>query len=339
MSLEVVAREGIVRLMAGGDVMLGRGVAQSILRNGPDYPLAPVAALMRQADLTMVNLECALTASTVRWPGAPKAFYFGAPLAAIQTLTNAGVDLVSLANNHVLDFGVDGLRDTLRELHRHGIACAGAGNDIEAARLPAIVDCGPIRLGMAALCDHQADFAAQRHRPGMAYIDLEEIPAALAVMESALATLRHQAVDWPILALHWGPNMILRPSTEFRRIAHSAIEMGWKILFGHSAHVFQGIEIHKGCPIIYAAGDLVDDYQVDPGFRNDHQLLFDMELTRSDLCRIDLHPVFIRDCQTRWANEEQFEFIAKRMTMLCAELGTRVRRQDGKIWIEGRSPA
>jgi poly-gamma-glutamate synthesis protein (capsule biosynthesis protein) len=337
MSLDLVTRERIVRLMAGGDVMLGRGVAQAILRNGPDYPLAPVAALMREADLTLVNLECALTASTVRWPGAPKVFYFGAPPPALQTLTHAGVDLVSLANNHVLDFGVGGLRDTLRALHRQGIACAGAGRDLEAARLPAIVDCGPIRFGMAALCDHQTDFAAQRHRPGMAYIDLEDIPAALAVMENALASLRRRAVDWPILSLHWGPNMVLRPSMEFRRIAHGAIEMGWKILFGHSAHVFQGVEIHRGCPIIYAAGDLVDDYRVDPEFRNDHQLLFGMELTRSDLRRIWLHPLIIRDCQTRCANEEQFEFIARRMTMLCAELGTQVHRQDGQMWIEGKA--
>lgn len=70
------AGEPTVRLVAGGDVMLGRGVGQAILRYGPHYPLAPVAGLMRGADLALVNLECALTASTVRWQGAPKAFYF-----------------------------------------------------------------------------------------------------------------------------------------------------------------------------------------------------------------------------------------------------------------------
>jgi poly-gamma-glutamate capsule biosynthesis protein CapA/YwtB (metallophosphatase superfamily) len=326
--------EPIVRLMAGGDVMLGRGVGEFILRYGPDYPLAPVAALMRQADLTLVNLECALTASTVRWLP-PKVFYFGGPPSAIHTLTHAGVDLVSLANNHALDFGIEGLRDTLESLHRHGIACAGAGKDIEAARAPVIVDCGPVRFGMAALCDHQADFAAQRHRPGTAYIDFEDMPAAMALLKQALASLQGQSVDWPILSLHWGPNMELRPSMQFRRIAHGAIEMGWKILYGHSAHVFQGIEIHRGCPILYAAGDLVDDYMVDPDFRNDHQLLFGMELTRSELRRIHLHPVMISDCQTHFASGEQFEFIAGRMTTLCAELGTRVHRQEGKIWIEG----
>ena len=129
--------------------------------------------------------------------------------------------------------------------------------------------------------------------------------------------------------------MVLRPSLKFRRLAHAAIKMGWKILFGHSAHVFQGIEIHDGCPIIYAAGDLVDDYQVDPEFRNDHQLLFDMALTRSGLRRISLHPVFIEACQARFATAEQFGTIAERMAMQCAEMGTRVHQDEGKIWIDG----
>ena len=280
--------EPSVRLVVGGDVMLGRGVKQAILRHGPAYPLAPVAGLMRGADLALVNLECALTASTVRWQGAPKAFYFGAPPAAIETLTSAGIDLVSLANNHALDFGVAGLRDTLRALHGAGIHAAGAGSNLAAARAVTVLDRGPLRFGMAAFCNHQADFAAQPDRAGIAYIDLDDEPKALALLRAALAALRRRAVDWPILSLHWGPNMVARPSPQFRRLAHAAIDMGWKMVFGHSAHVFQGIEIAGGCPILYAAGDLVDDYQVDPALRNDRQLLFELELTRDRLRRLTL---------------------------------------------------
>ena len=76
--------EQTVRLVAGGDVVLGRHVALAIARNGPKYPLGPVAHLLRDADLALVNLECAITASTTRWPGAPKAFCFGAPPSAID---------------------------------------------------------------------------------------------------------------------------------------------------------------------------------------------------------------------------------------------------------------
>jgi poly-gamma-glutamate synthesis protein (capsule biosynthesis protein) len=147
--------------------------------------------------------------------------------------------------------------------------------------------------------------------------------------------LQRAAVDWPILSLHWGPNMVFRPSLKFRRIAHAAIDMGWKILFGHSAHVFQGIEIYRGCPIMYAAGDLVDDYYVHPDFKNDHQLLFEMELTRDALQRIVLHPVFIEECRIQPATREQAKYIAAWMAELCDEMGTRVQQDGDKLWIAG----
>lgn len=326
------------RVMFGGDVMLGRLVKEAILRHGAGYPLGPVASLMREADLTIANLECAITASLHLWSGAPKAFYFGAPPEAIHALTDAGIDMLSLANNHVLDFDVDGLRETLRHLRRHDIRFAGAGEDIGEASSPAFIDCRGIRFGMVAFCDHQADFSAQEDRPGIAYIDLDNEVAAVAQLRRALEPLRRAAVDWPILSLHWGPNMVFRPSMTFRRLAHAAIDMGWKILFGHSAHVFQGIEVYHGCPIMYAAGDLVDDYHVDPKFRNDHQLLFEMDFTRDALRRISLHPVFISDCQVRPATGAQFEHIVQWMTLVCNEMGTRVHRDGGSVWIDGIDP-
>ena len=324
-----------VRVMFGGDVMLGRIVKERILRYGPDYPLGAVAQLMRSPHLTIVNLECAITSAHDIWPGAPKAFYFGAPPQAIHALTGAGIDMVSLANNHTLDFGVKGLVDTLHHLRRHGIRYAGAGVDIAAALSPAIVDCDGIKFGMAAFCDHQADFAAHANHPGIAYLDFDDEFAVVAALRKPLDALRSAAVDWPILSLHWGPNMVFRPSIKFRRLAHAAISMGWKILFGHSAHVFQGIEIYRGCPIVYAAGDLVDDYHVDPEFKNDHQLLFEMELTRSALRRIVVHPVFIENCRAQRANQAQSEYIVTWMTAVCNEMGTRVQQDGENIWIAG----
>jgi poly-gamma-glutamate capsule biosynthesis protein CapA/YwtB (metallophosphatase superfamily) len=333
MALSSSSQAPTTRVLFGGDVMLGRLVKEAILHFGSDYPLGPIAGLMRQADLAIVNLECAITASAAIWPGAPKAFYFGAPPQAIDALLDAGVDMVSLANNHILDFGVKGLLDTLHHLRRHGIRHAGAGIDIAAASSPAIIDCHGMRFGMAAFCDHQADFAARQHSPGMAYLDLGDEAAAIAVWRQALEHLRRAAVDWPILSLHWGPNMVFRPSIPFRRLAHAAIDMGWKILFGHSAHVFQGVEIYRGCPILYAAGDLVDDYYVDPTFKNDHQLLFELEFSGNVLRHIDLHPVLIEDCRTRFAAKEQSECIVTWMAALCREMGTSVQHDGRKTWI------
>lgn len=328
-----VEAAGSGRILFGGDVMLGRVVKDVIAHYGAAYPLAPVAALMRRADVTVVNLECAITASSRRWEGAPKAFYFGAPLQAVDTLVSAGVDMVSLANNHILDYGVEGLRDTLEQLGRHGIHYTGAGKNRREALQPAVVRGGSLSVGMVAFCDHQDDFAAEDDRPGIAHLDFEDEHAAMAVLEAALAPLLQAGIDWPVLSLHWGPNLVTRPSSVFRRAAHAAIDMGWKILFGHSAHVFQGIEIYRGCPVIYAAGDLVDDYYVDPGFRNDQQLLLELTLEPMGLSRIDLHPILIRDCQAELASGDTFDTIVQSMAALCGEMGTPVLRKAGAAWI------
>mgnify|MGYP000330100766 CR=1 FL=1 len=323
-----------VRVVFGGDVMLGRTVAAWIRRFGPHYPLKGVARQLRDADLAVVNLECAITESLQRWKGEPKAFYFGAPLAAVNALSDAGIDLVSLANNHILDYEFEGLADTLWQLHAQGIAKAGAGADIGEALGPAFIERKGSRFAMVAMCDHQADFAATPGRPGMAYIDFADESEALDLIEKSLVPVRNAGADWPILSLHWGPNMVPEPSPLYRRIAHAAIEMGWKILFGHSAHIFQGIEFYRGCPILYAAGDLVDDYAVDPVLRNDHQLLYEMEIDHGAVQRIWLHPVFIDDCQARPATGAQYDFIARRITALSDAMGTKVNRFHEKLWID-----
>ena len=312
-------------MLLGGDVMLGRGVGRAIRREGPGYPLGKLAACLGDADLCIVNLECAITPSLQQWEGEPKAFYFGAPPQAAGVLARAGVDLVSLANNHVLDFGVAGLRDTLRFLDEQGIGYCGAGLGLAGALAPVVREVQGMRVGMVSFCDHQADFAAGASKPGIAWLDMDDEAGTKDAFRNALASLQQEAVDWPMLSLHWGPNMVWRPSHQFRRLAHAAIDMGWKILFGHSAHVFHGIEIYRGCPILYAAGDLVDDYWVDPDFGNDHQLLFELSLTKTALQQLRLLPVFIAHCQASPATRSQAQTIWRRMQAACAELGSSLR--------------
>lgn len=322
-----------IHIVLGGDVMLGRLVKEVIFLKGIEYPMGQIASLMRQGDLVIVNLECAVTTNPSIWSGASKAFYFGAPPQAAQILSNCGVNLVSLANNHILDYDIRGLLDTLSYLKQQNIHYTGAGKNIEEAQTPAYVSVQNLKFGMVAFCDHQQDFAAKKDTPGMAYLDLDNEKNSLKQIEYSLNVMHKAEVDWPILSLHWGPNMVHRPSKQFIRIAHAAIDMGYKLLFGHSAHVFQGIEIYHDYPIIYAAGDLVDDYYVDPEFKNDHQLLIEVEISGKNLQSITLHPVFISYCQTEPANEKQFDFIAARAEKLCQEFDTIVKRQGRSLVI------
>jgi len=323
-----------LRLMFGGDVMLGRLVREVMLRDGIHAPLAGVAPLLRSADLAIANLECALTDSVERWHGAPKAYYFAAPPEAGRALLDAGIRLVSLANNHSLDYDVRGLADTLRILDAHGIAHTGAGPDLAWAQAPAVVTCGDVLVGMAAFCDHQDDFAATDDHPGIAWLGLHDETAAIDAFARALAPLRAAGVRWPVLSLHWGPNMVTAPSERQRRLARAAIDVGWKIVYGHSAHVFHGVELYRGCTILYAAGDLVDDYAVDPHLRNDHQLLFEVQLGDDALRRIVLHPVFIRRGRAAPADHTQRTWAYTRMQALCRDLGTRARLDGDLLVIE-----
>ncbi len=324
---------GSARVIFAGDIMLGRNVAEAIARHGPAYPVAPIAPLLQAADAVVANLECALTDGADQWQGVPKTYYFGAPSAAAQGLAEVNVSMVSLANNHVLDFGPSGLRDTVAVLDRCGIGHAGAGADWQAARAPAFLRRQGITLGMVAWCDHQADFAAGERHPGIAYLDLQDREGALAMFAHDVRRLRDAGADWPVLSVHWGPNWTAQPSPEIVQLGRDAIDAGFRIVFGHGAHVFHGVDVYRGCPILYGVGNLVDDYYVDPGWRNDRQLLFELELTAGTLAAVRLHPVVIEGMRVRPAVAAETEAILAQAEERCAALGTRLQRdaQHGRI--------
>ena len=329
--------ENVLNLLCGGDVMLGRQVAEAMTAHGLAHPLEPIAPLLRGADVTLVNLECVITSNVLRGRRRHKELYYRAPASAAKALSEAGIDCVTLANNHVLDFDIAGLRDTIEHLDEHGILHAGAGMTLAKAAAPAVVEFHGIRLGIASCCSHQGDFAATLHMPGMNYIDLLDEEAALRSFAEMLAEVTTHDIDWPILAIHWGTTIEKRPPIHHRDIARSAIKQGWKIVVGHGAHVFQGVELYRGWPIIYGAGDLIDDFYADPKLHNEGQLLFGLKLAKHGLRRINLHPIIIDNLQARRAERTEFDDIAHRFQLLCRELGTTVRRRDGELMIEPES--
>ena len=198
-----------------GDTMLGRGVA-AVLESVPRASLfAPeVVAAVRGADLALLNLECCISTRGERWPDRWKPLFFRAPPAAIDVLTHIGVECVTLANNHALDFGTVALTDTLHLLHAAGIETVGAGANVDEARRPAVLEAKGFRLGVVGATDYPADYAAGPRRPGVAFARLgEEIPDWLA------GTISRLDVDAVLVTPHWGPNMIERPRPEIRRAA------------------------------------------------------------------------------------------------------------------------
>src|SRR6266498_4634658 len=153
--------------------MLGRGVAERITTDGPDSLFAPeLVAAVREADLCVVNLECCISEHGA--PAPARVFHFRAPPSAAQALAHLGVDCVTLANNHALDFGPDALLDTLSHLDAAGIRVVGAGTDVERARAPVVLEADGFRLGVLGFADHPGEYAADADRPGIAYADLQD---------------------------------------------------------------------------------------------------------------------------------------------------------------------
>lgn len=206
---------------------------------------------MAQADFAVINLKRAITSSHRLWAGAHKAFYFGAPPEAAVRLAAAGVDRVSLANNHITIFWTLARRDCGIPWPYCGNKAwplPGAGANLTEASAPAVVERNGIRFDLVVFCDHQEDFAAGRDTAGMAYLDLDDDPGALRAFQEGLQRMRKAGVDWPVLSLHWGSNWAQTPTPHFVRLAHAAINMGYALIYGHSAHIFQGIENYCGHP-------------------------------------------------------------------------------------------
>src|ERR671918_1854573 len=152
-----------IRLALAGDTMLGRGVAERLASDPADSLVAPeVADTAREADLFVLNLECCISDRGTPWPDPRKPFFFRAPPNAVEALVHLGVDCVTLANNHALDFGIEALLDTFAHLREAGIRWAGAGENVEQARAPVVLEGLPI----VAVSDHEAGFAAGADRPG-----------------------------------------------------------------------------------------------------------------------------------------------------------------------------
>jgi poly-gamma-glutamate synthesis protein (capsule biosynthesis protein) len=291
-----------VRLALAGDTMLGRGVAEKL-----PAPLfsEEVVEIAREADLFVLNLECCISERGSPFPG--RVFHFRAPPAAADALASLGVDCVTLANNHALDFGPEALEDTFEHLQRVGIRWV--------AREPVTLDAASFRLAVVGLTDHPREY--QGH---VAYTDLrhEDVP------EWAVPDL---PVDAVLVSPHWGPNMSPEPAAQVRRAARRLVELGATLVAGHSAHVFHGVDGR----VLHDLGDFVDDYRVDPVLRNDLGLLWLVELNAAGPSRVEAVPLKLDYCYTRLADREDEVWIRRRFRAACAVFGTEVGEEDGRL--------
>ncbi|MEM6403188.1 MAG: CapA family protein [Cyanobacteria bacterium P01_D01_bin.116] len=258
--LAIAQEKSPITLLAGGDVEWSRMATESLFhrqiirynlefaskQEEARYPFQKIKPVLEDADIAFVNLETPLS-NTAKQKGA-----FLAPTAFAAGLKWAGIDVVSTANNHALDAGVAGLKDTLTSLSKVSLPAVGSGENLASARLPFISEKNGIRLGFLAytMSENSGDSSyTKSNRAGV-------MPTDLSLIREDIQKLRPK-VDYIILSFHWGLNDSKKPPFWVRNLAHKSIDSGADIILGHHPHFPQGIELYKDKPIIYCLGNFI----------------------------------------------------------------------------------
>lgn len=302
-----------IRLM--GDVMIGRSVNRKIIEMGYDFPWGNVLPYLKKPGINIINLEAALTSSEKK---VAKVFNFKSEPEHVKTLSNACVQIANIANNHILDYSEEGLLETICVLDRAGILHAGAGKNIREARRPAIIERNGVKIGLLGCTDNESGWKSNQH-PGINHVEIGD----LSDLKKDIKALRPM-VDILILSAHFGPNMVEKPDRDIIEFKRQLIDLGADIIHGHSAHIFQGIEIYQKKLILHDIGDFIDDYYVDPELKNDRSFLFEVYISGKKISGLKLLPVLISNMQVNFADKEVSKWSIARIQYLSESFGTKI---------------
>ena len=281
--------------------MLGRSLADGINANGPLWPFEGILDVLGGSDIAFVNLESPLTAG-----GEParKDFVFRGPPAGAQGIRDAGIDIVTLGNNHALDYGVPGLRDTWAALTAAGISQTGSGENETAARTAAVLERNGLRIAFLGYVNTPADSGtgfvvedtkATADRPGVAWLSPQAVGEDVARAK--------KEADIVVVAFQAGIEYTEAPIALQVESAHAAIDAGASVVFGHHPHVLQGIEKHKKGLIIYSLGNLVFDFDyidyMHPGLPNALSGMLRVEVSKEGVVGCEFVPMIVGEADGR----------------------------------------
>lgn len=241
----LVAEAETITITAVGDIMLGARATSVIRKYGVDYPFVPTRGLLTESDLTFGNFEAPFGKTGI---AAEKQYTFLVRPEFAKGLERAGFDVLSLANNHTLDYGQAVLLETIAVLKQHNMKGVGAGRNITAARAPALFTVRGVNVAFLAYSmTYPKEFYAARLRPGTAQATL------LRVREDVRkARLTNDIVA---VSFHWGAERMVYPKEYQKEFARAAIDAGASLILGHHPHVLQGVERYKDGVIAYSLGN------------------------------------------------------------------------------------
>ncbi|MEW6661486.1 MAG: CapA family protein [Bacillota bacterium] len=327
-------RDGTIKIIGVGDVMLSRKVGSYMEQFGLDYPLAKIKDTLLAGDIVFGNLESPIGTQGTPLPG--KGIWFRAKPEAVQALKGAGFHIVSLANNHALDYDTPNFLETIELLKGAGIHLVGGGKNINEARKPVIIEKKDISVGFLAYSDMAEMFWSYQYprmlratdeQPGIA-------PLRLADMVEDVQKLRTK-VDLLVVSLHWGEEYVDNPTRAQREMAHALAEAGVDVILGHHPHTLQGVEVYNNTLIVYSLGNFVFDQthrQI-----TQEGLLIELEVKKTGIEKAWVVPIYLPECQPRVAVGLDADRILGKTARLSANLGTHLKISSGRAEVLPKS--
>ena len=280
---------GKVSLLAVGDVLFARGVGREILKYGPEYPFDKTRRITKSADISFCNLECTFSNRGI---ARRLRFRFRVSPVLAKNLAGNGFSVVSLANNHTLDYGRDSMMDTKAAVEQAGMIPIGAGSTREDALRIKVVKKKGIRIGFIGYSDiTSVGVVRLDDRPTIAGVNTDEIPTQIRAAKAKCDVL--------VVSFHWGVEYMKRPTERQMMIAHLCIDNGADLILGHHPHVLQTVEVYKGKPIVYSMGGFIWDSKLAGA---DKSAIYMFELTPSQARLVRTIPVQSINCRPELMN-------------------------------------
>ncbi len=333
--------ENEVILMAVGDVMLGGQVGNIMQKMGWDRLFEQVAPILRSANLVFGNLPTPLSThdqtNDAKTDGYP---VLKASPEAIKSLVYGGFNILSLANNHIMDFGEKALFDTIKILNENNINYVGVGKNYDEARKPFIANCKGMKIAFLA---YSCSYPATKTHPGCA-------PIRLSVIKDDVRKVKKN-VDIVVVSLHHGLEYSDYPVPEHIKLAHKIIDCGTDLILAHHPHVLQGIESYNGGIIAYSLGNFVHDMttseerkklfdnsalsklggvKFDPDDRRPvESIIFKCSLTKNGVKSIEPIPILInQNCQPTILKGEEGQSLLNRLDLISSK----IKDKNMAIW-------
>ncbi|WP_285891167.1 CapA family protein [Paenibacillus pasadenensis] len=293
-----------VHLAFTGDILLASKVAAHMDSKGLDYPFTGAGAFLKQPDITAGNLETPIT--TGGTPAQDKQFVFKGKPEYLKPLKKAGFDVVTLANNHTLDQGTEGLLDTIRHLDEAGLPYVGAGRNDKEAYEPYIVNRGGIKVAYIGVSRVMPviEWKAGPNRIGVA--DAYDSASA----EAAIRAARDKA-DLLVVMVHWGKERADQPVDHQKTLARNFIDAGADLVIGSHPHVLQGFELYKGKWIAYSLGNFI--FTSNANSNTSESGVLDAVCSKDGRCGLKFNPMKIVQSRPQSVTGKEREAQLKRL--------------------------